>query len=326
MRVAILNTNGSYSHLLNYNGIKEGFEQIKAEDSTFEFKEINICKQDVEIPLFDPQWTFVASPLAAGFRALHQNQKRKVIVYDEEGLYERLGGDSIPYCKIFATVDKYSSTWYKQHIASKGLDCKVYHMPLGFSPSVYKFEDVPENMKSDVCTAGVLFDRRRQTLEDLYQIHEKFDLRLITAAGWCDRVIHKNAIKYFHKDVVSPEELNKYYCGAKIILCVNRDYTPANPLGVNSSTPGRVFQETACRRMVMIDNTRPEINDYFVDGKEIVIFNDANDLREKVLYYLSHDEEREAIAHNGYVRTMKENTWKTRIQGLLKFVKETENV
>jgi spore maturation protein CgeB len=204
------------------------------------------------------------------------------------------------------------------------MDCKIYHMPLGFSPSVYKFEDVPEQMKSDVCLAGVLFDRRRQVLEDLLPLKDQVKLRVITARDWVNRIIHKNAIQFLHSDVVSPEDLNKYYCGAKIILCVNRDYTPANPLGVNSSTPGRVFQETACRRMVMIDDTRPEINDYFIDGKEIVLFHDAQDLRDKVLYYLSHDEEREAIAHNGYVRTMKENTWKVRIQGLLKFVKECE--
>ena len=326
MRLVLLNTNGSYSHLIQYLGIKEALEQIKAEgkDPLFDFKEINICKQDVEVPLYDPDWVLVASPLAAGFRALSRYQHRKVIVYDMEGLYENLGWDSLPYSKIFATVDKYSSEWYKQQIAKKGLDCKVYHMPLGFSPIVYKFEDVPKQMKSDVCMAGVLFDRRRQVCEDLYPIHEKFDFRVITAKDWVSRVIHKNAIKYLHGDVVSPADLNKYYCGAKIILCVNRDYTPSNPLGVNSSTPGRVFQETACRRMVMIDDTRPELNDYFVDGKEIVLFHDAQDLRDKVLYYLSHDEEREAIAHNGYIRTMKENTWKTRIEGLLKFVKECE--
>jgi spore maturation protein CgeB len=74
----------------------------------------------------------------------------------------------------------------------------------------------------------------------------------------------------------------------------------------------------------MLDNSRPEVNDYFVDKKEIVLFDDQNpeDLREKVLYYLEHEEEREAIAHNGCQRTMNENTWKHRISGLLKFAHE----
>ena len=72
----------------------------------------------------------------------------------------------------------------------------------------------------------------------------------------------------------------------------------------------------------MIDNTRPEIFDYFEDEKEIVTFDPENskDLREKILYYLENEKEREAIAHNGYVRTMKENTWKNRMLKLFTFI------
>jgi spore maturation protein CgeB len=95
-------------------------------------------------------------------------------------------------------------------------------------------------------------------------------------------------------------------------------------MGMLSTTPGRVFQEAACRRMVMIDDSRPEIREYFEDGKEIVTFDDKNadDLRQKVLYYLEHESEREAIAHNGCVRTMRDNTWKRRIFDLLRFASE----
>ena len=52
--------------------------------------------------------------------------------------------------------------------------------------------------------------------------------------------------------------------------------------------------------------------------------NNSNDLREKILYYLEHEEERESIAHNGYIRTMKENTWKHRIIKLLEFINESK--
>jgi len=74
--------------------------------------------------------------------------------------------------------------------------------------------------------------------------------------------------------------------------------------------------------MVMIDRSRLEIFDYFVNGKEIVTFdeNDPKDLQDKILYYLEHEKEREEIAHNGYVRTMKENMWKHRIEKLLQFI------
>jgi spore maturation protein CgeB len=322
MKIALLNTNGTYSHLLQYNGIKEAFEQLKKENA-IDFIEHNICKQDDgTIEKYKPDYVFVSSPLAAGFRVWKKCRNTKVICYDTESIYENLGFDSISYCDIMATVDKKGKECYESFIKQKGLHCNIYHMPLGFSPSVYKFENVEEKYKSDVCIVGVMFDRRRRIIEDLYPLKDKMQLRVITAKGWDNRVIHPDGIKYFHRDIVSPEEMNKYYVGAKIILCVNRDYSPANKLGLESSTPGRVFQETACRRMVMIDNSRPEIFDYFVDGKEILTFdeNNANDLRTKIMYFLENDQERESIAHNGYVRTMRENTWYHRIKKLLEFV------
>jgi spore maturation protein CgeB len=325
MKIVLLNCNGSYSHLMTYLGIKEAFEQLK-EDGFLDFIEVNISEQDgPKIPDYNPDWIFVCSPLAAGLRVHMRYRKRKVICFDTESIYEKLGIDTLPYCNIMATVDKFGAEHYREVIKSKGIDCKVYHMPLGFSPSLFRFQNVDERYKSDICLAGVLFDRRRRVLEDLYPLKDQIKLRVITAKDWANRVIHKEGI-ILHSDVVSPEEMVKYYCGAKIVLCVNRDYSPSYALGSQSTTPGRVFQETATRRMVMIDDSRPEIYDYFENKKEIVTFDDKNaeDLREKVLYYLSHDEEREAIAHNGYVRTMAENTWKIRIKKLFQFVEESK--
>ena len=323
-KVVLLCTNGVYSHKLTYDGIKQALEQIKQEDINFDFIEVNICEQDgPKIDNYKPDWVLVVSPLAAGFR-IHLKRNKKVICFDTEGIYEKLAIDSLPYCHIMATVDKFGAEHYKQIVKEKRINCKIYHMPLGFSPDLFKFQNVGEEYKSDVCIIGVLFDRRRKVVEDLYPLKDKIRVRVITAKDWWNRLLHKDGI-LLHKDIVTPEEMVKYYCGAKIILCVNRDYSPGNPLGIKSSTPGRVFQEAACRRMVMLDNSRPEINDYFVDKKEIVLFDSSDngdDLRQKVMYYLEHEEEREAIAHNGCVRTMNENTWKHRIQGLLKFANE----
>lgn len=328
MRLILLNTNGAYSHALCYSGIREAFEQIKAEDSSFQFVEYNIAKQDDGfIQNYKPDFIFLVTPLASGFRVWKKNRDQRVIVYETEGLYESKNTrDNLTYCDYFASVDKRGCEYFQQFANDKKIPCKVYHMPLGFSSNVFKFEDVQESYKSDVCMVGVMFNRRRKVLEDLVPIKDQIKLRVITPKDWVGRIIHKDAIQFLQGNVVSPEEMNKYYCGSKIILCANRDYDPANESGLQSTTPGRVFQETACRRMVMIDNSRPEIHDYFVDGREIVVYDETNpnDLREKVLYYLSHDKEREAIAHNGCARTMSENTWKKRIENLLKFVKENE--
>ncbi|OQA89894.1 MAG: Spore protein YkvP [Elusimicrobia bacterium ADurb.Bin231] len=54
-------------------------------------------------------------------------------------------------------------------------------------------------------------------------------------------------------------------------------------------------------------------------GKEIAIFEDADDLLEKVAYYLSHENEREEIASAGYLRTLEEHTYEKRIKHMLNY-------
>jgi hypothetical protein len=102
MKLLLLNTNGVYSHKLVFDGIREALEQIKKEDCTFDFLEHNICKQDDStIDNYKPDWIFVISPLAAGFRVHHKYRNKKVVIYDTESLYEpSLQRDSMRYANI----------------------------------------------------------------------------------------------------------------------------------------------------------------------------------------------------------------------------------
>jgi len=72
----------------------------------------------------------------------------------------------------------------------------------------------------------------------------------------------------------------------------------------------RVFEGMACGKMVITDRLPPEtgMSEMFVDGEDIVYYDNAQDAIKKIQYYASHDEERERIAHNGYVKIMAEHT------------------
>ena len=54
----------------------------------------------------------------------------------------------------------------------------------------------------------------------------------------------------------------------------------------------------------------------YVPGEELVIYLSPEDLLEKVKYYLEHEEEREAIANKGYLRTRAEHTMDKRFQDI----------
>lgn len=49
----------------------------------------------------------------------------------------------------------------------------------------------------------------------------------------------------------------------------------------------------------LLSNYQPELAEFFTDGKDMVMYTSRQDLLDKIHYYLSHDEERIAIATNG---------------------------
>jgi len=77
----------------------------------------------------------------------------------------------------------------------------------------------------------------------------------------------------------------------------------------------RVFEGMACGKMAITDRLPVEtkMQELFEDGKDIVYYNDAEDAIEKIRYYASHDDERQIIANNGYVKVMAHHTTAQRV-------------
>ncbi len=80
---------------------------------------------------------------------------------------------------------------------------------------------------------------------------------------------------------------------------------------------GRTFEVPACGGFLLTGDA-DNLRDYYVDGKEIVIFKDRTDLAEKCKYYLEHENERQNIARAGYERTLKEHTYEQRFREIFK--------
>ena len=68
----------------------------------------------------------------------------------------------------------------------------------------------------------------------------------------------------------------------------------------------------------LLTDAADNVDEYYTDGKEIVIFKNISDLIEKARYYASHDAEREAIAKAGYERTLREHTYEKRFDDIFK--------
>jgi spore maturation protein CgeB len=58
----------------------------------------------------------------------------------------------------------------------------------------------------------------------------------------------------------------------------------------------------------------PEIEEFFVPGKEIVCYRSKRDLADVVCHYLTHPEEAESIRLAGHERALRDHTWQTRLR------------
>jgi len=100
------------------------------------------------------------------------------------------------------------------------------------------------------------------------------------------------------------EEMVKILAQSKISLNI---HDPSQPCGGNL----RLFEIPATKSLQIADKC-PQ--DWFKDGDEIVLYNNNQDLLQKINYFIDNDEEREIIAKNGYEKLVRKHQYKHRVK------------
>lgn len=67
----------------------------------------------------------------------------------------------------------------------------------------------------------------------------------------------------------------------------------------------------------LLTNYAGDFEHFFVEGEDYVAFESPEDMLEKVIYYLEHDEEREAIARSGYEKICAGHTFVHRVLDMI---------
>lgn len=160
--------------------------------------------------------------------------------------------------------------------------------------------------ESDVCFVGTLSEERQEILKRVQNDNGNIRLKI-----WGDipsGVNLKLELLPFYKGKARGEKMVKIYNASKLALNI---HSPDMTSGGNM----RTFEITGSGAMQLVDYVD---KNWFVNGKEIIVFNDVNDLKEKIAYYLKHDRERKKIANAGYKRAHKDHTYKKHFLTLLK--------
>ena len=105
-------------------------------------------------------------------------------------------------------------------------------------------------------------------------------------------------------------ELPKAYALSRINLNITLH-------SITSGIPLRVFDIMGAGGFVL-SNFQPEIPELFEIGKEIEVYHSFDELKEKVDYYLSHENERAKIAKKGREKVIRNHTYEISMNKMLK--------
>jgi spore maturation protein CgeB len=189
-----------------------------------------------------------------------------------------------------------------------------YYLPQACLPALHKPLNLTvvehEIYSSDLSFMGAAYYNRVQSFPQLLD----FDFK-IWGSGWETNSIFGPCLQK-NGERVSSEECVRIFNGARINLNLHSStfHESVNPNGdfVNP----RTLEIAACGAFQLVDR-REELHEMFKLGEELVDFESMEELKEKISYYLSHEEERKAIAARGQARALKEHTMEHRMQEML---------
>lgn len=89
----------------------------------------------------------------------------------------------------------------------------------------------------------------------------------------------------------------------------------------------RIFEGMACNKLVLCDrlNESKKLHELFIEGEEIIFYDNIVDCINKINYYQENSEERNRIAQNGYRKVLENHTQKQRVEFIIEKYTEWKN-
>ncbi len=228
---------------------------------------------------------------------------------DDPWEFPTFSGKIAKFYDYFFTYDPYSVKLYK------GAGQKnAFYLPYGYdSGIVSNLKLSKKDYKKygcDVSFIGSYYPKREELLS---KIKNKYNLK-IWGRGWkgtnCEDVYQGGALY--------GAETLKAMKASTILLNIHKGFGE----GVESSGEGlnlRVMEGAACGAF-QISNRQADIPNMFKPEEEIVLFENWNEVVEKIDFYLRNEEKRKQIAKAGNERFLAEHTLDKRMKKMMKIV------
>ena len=203
----------------------------------------------------------------------------------------------------FSTPDLHGEMKYRE----LGLSNAIY-FPFGCNEQVFRKMEVGK--KFDVSFVGSWHPYRQWLIN---RIRKAGIVVKVMGYRWPKgEVDQEGMVKIFNESKINLNLTNSAswdarYLAASPRALINRLRSKKNI----EQMKARIFEVNGCGAFQLTYFVEGLANCYDIDH-EIAVYADANDLIEKIKFYLEHEALRESMAAAGYTRTMKDHTFKNR--------------
>jgi len=189
----------------------------------------------------------------------------------------------------------------------------VVHFPYAVNPQVYR--RMPMEKKQDVTFVGMANTYRRWLIK---RLKRRGYAMVARGAGWpSGHVSQEEMVQTLSTSKISLNISNSVSWDARYLLSSPRAlYNTLHSKKTAEQMKARPFEICGCGAFQLTHYVQG-LERYYLPGEELEIYLDPDDLVRKLEYFLSHDEEREAIAKRGYERTLSEHTYGKRFRSVL---------
>lgn len=187
----------------------------------------------------------------------------------------------------------------------------MFHIQGGDSTFYKKNENIKK--KYDFGYVGGYWKQKAQTIDKMFlpilKYYKNYKIYGTGNKGWPNNL---SSGRIGEKDEAT------FLSSCKIIPCFSEPHTHTTGIDI----PERMYKAALSGALVLHDNVK-DIHKIFPN---IITFNSASDLKDKIDYYLNHDEERIKLAEEQRQYILKNHTYLHRIKKMFKVLKIQEEV
>ena len=161
---------------------------------------------------------------------------------------------------------------------------------------------------NDYIAPHMAYLERVDLLNDLGETFGQGKVHLFTRSDTSD-ISPKVAL---HGGVKSLEEMPFVFRNSRINLNISLR-------SIQTGLPQRIWDVLSCRGF-LLTNYQDEITDYFTPGVHLETYSSRKEMKEKIEYYLEHEDERARIAQQGFDEVCAKHTVLMRVMEMIRII------